>query len=172
MTRGCLAYNVSILRLLPQFKFFFLIFRKSLPLRGDALLIMKHAQKWAVWRFCVVNVCCSVLQCVAVCCSVLQCVAACCSVFQSVAVCSSVLRGGAWLIMKHAQKSALWLFYVVNVCCSVWQCAAVCCSVLQGGAWRIMKHAQKWAVWLFCVANVCCSIWQCLQRVAVCCSVL
>jgi len=28
----------------------------------------------------VVEVCCSVLQCVAVCCSVLQCVAVCCSV--------------------------------------------------------------------------------------------
>ena len=35
-----------------------------------------------------VEVCCSVLQCVAVCCSVLQCVAVCCSVC---AVCCSVL---------------------------------------------------------------------------------
>ena len=78
----------------------------------------------------VLNLCCSVLQCVAVCCSVLQCVAvrcsalqcvvvccmlqcvACCSVLQSVAVCCSVLQ-------------------CVAVCCSVLQCAAVCCSMLQ-----------------------------------------
>ena len=53
-----------------------------------------------------VQLCCSVLQCVAVCCSVLRCVAVCCSVLQCVAVC-------------------------VAVCCSVLQCVAVCCSVLQ-----------------------------------------
>jgi len=35
---------------------------------------------------CTLQVCCSVLQCVAVCCSVLQCVAVCCSVLQCVAV--------------------------------------------------------------------------------------
>ena len=34
----------------------------------------------------VLQVCCSVLQCVAVCCSVLQCVAVCCDVLQCVAV--------------------------------------------------------------------------------------
>jgi len=53
-----------------------------------------------------VEVCCSVLQCVAVCCTgVLHCVALCCSVLQ----------------------------WCVAVCCSgVLQCVAVvCCSVLQ-----------------------------------------
>jgi len=39
---------------------------------------------------CVLNVCCSVLQCVAVCCSVFQRVTVCCSVLQRVAVCCSV----------------------------------------------------------------------------------
>jgi len=58
------------------------------------------------------NLCCSVLQCVAVCCSVLQCAAVCCSALQCVAVCCSVLQ-------------------CVAVCCRVLQCAAVCCSVLQ-----------------------------------------
>ena len=48
-----------------------------------------------------VQMCASVLQCVAVCCSVIQCDAVCCSVLQCVAV-----------------------------CCSVLQCVAVCCSVL------------------------------------------
>ena len=37
-----------------------------------------------------VEVCCSVLQCVAVCCSVLQCFAVCCSVLQCFAVCCSL----------------------------------------------------------------------------------
>jgi len=57
------------------------------------------------------NVCCSVMQCVAVCCSVLLCVVVCCSVLQCVAECCSVLQ-------------------CVAVCCSVLQCVAVCCSVL------------------------------------------
>ena len=38
------------------------------------------------------DMCCSVLQCVAACCSVLQCVAVCCSVLQCVAACCSVLQ--------------------------------------------------------------------------------
>ena len=76
-----------------------------------------------------IEVCCSVLQCVAVCCSVLQCVAVslqcvavCCSVLQCVAVCCGELQR-------------------VAVCCSVLQCSSVlqcllqcitvCCSVLQ-----------------------------------------
>ena len=40
----------------------------------------------------ILQVCCSVLQCVAVCCSVLQCVAVCCRVMHCVAVCCSVLQ--------------------------------------------------------------------------------
>ena len=39
-----------------------------------------------------IDLCCSVLQCVAVCCRVVQCVAVCCSVLQCVAVCCNVLQ--------------------------------------------------------------------------------
>ena len=39
----------------------------------------------------VLQLCCSVLQCIAVCCNMLQHVAACISVLQCVAVCCSVL---------------------------------------------------------------------------------
>jgi len=72
---------------------------------------------------------CSVLQCVAVCCSVLQyvavlyiliCDAVCCSVLLSVAVCCSVL-----------QFVAVLYILIFDVCCSVLLSVAVCCSVLQ-----------------------------------------
>ena len=53
-----------------------------------------------------------VVQCVVVCCSVLQCVAVCCSVLQWVVVDCSVLQR-------------------VAACCSVLQRVAACCSVLQ-----------------------------------------
>ena len=59
------------------------------------------------WR--VLQMCCSVLQCIAVCCSVLQFVVVRCSVLQCVAVCCSV-------------------------CCKVLQCTAECCNVLQCAA--------------------------------------
>ena len=65
-------------------------------------------------HYCIWNLCCSVLQCVAVCCSVLQCVALRCRVLQCVAARFSVLQTVA-----------------VSVCCSVLQCVAVCCSALQ-----------------------------------------
>jgi len=67
----------------------------------------------------IIEVCCSVLQCVAVFYSVLQCVAMCCNVLQCVAVC--------WT-RSCASTSSL---RCVAVCCSVLQCVAVCCSVLQ-----------------------------------------
>ena len=48
---------------------------------------------WSKMRLEGLEVCCSVLQCVAVCCSVLQCVAMCCNVFQMrPEECCSVLR--------------------------------------------------------------------------------
>ena len=62
-----------------------------------------------------VDVCGSVMQCIAVCCSVLQCAAVCCSVLLCAAVYCVVSQCAA-------------------VCCSVLQCAAVCCSVLQCAA--------------------------------------
>ena len=53
------------------------------------------------------QVCCSVLQCVAGWCSVVRGGAGCCSLLQCVAECCRVLQG-------------------VAVCYSVWQCVAVC----------------------------------------------
>jgi len=75
-----------------------------------------------------VAVCCWVLQCIAVCCSplhidmwcsVLQCVAERCSVLQCVAVCCSPLHIDMWCVLQ-----------CVAECCSVLQCIAVCCSPL------------------------------------------
>jgi len=63
------------------------------------------------------QICCSVLQCIAVCCSVLQCVAVCYSVLQCVAVC--------WRSSLISRKTTM------CVVCSVLQCVAVCCSVFQ-----------------------------------------
>ena len=71
----------------------------------------------------VLQVYCSVLQCVPVCCSVLQYVAVCCIV----AVCHVIvsLEGcGLKLICCS-------MLQCVAVCCSVLQCVAVRCSVLQ-----------------------------------------
>jgi len=105
------------------------------------------------------EVCCSVLQCVAVCCSVLQCVAVCCSVLGCVLQCVAA----ALLDFSHSplaiakpysmplktlptcvvvrvlqcvlQCVVLWLLRTVGaVCCSVLQCVAVCCCVLQCAA--------------------------------------
>jgi len=71
------------------------------------------------------EVCCSVLQCVAVCCSVLQCVVVCCIVLQCVAACCIVLQ----CVALHGT-----VLQCNAVCCSVLQCVAVCCSVLQSCA--------------------------------------
>jgi len=83
--------------------------------------ILSEERAMAPW---LLQVCCSVLQCVVVCprrlrlclCDcwgvVLQCVAGWCIALQYVAVYYSVLQ-------------------CVAVCCSVLQCVAVCCSVLQ-----------------------------------------
>ena len=69
----------------------------------------------------VLQICCSVLQCVAVCCSVLQCVAACCKDLLCVAVRFSVLQGvaGCCCVLQR-----------VAACCSVLQHVAACCSIL------------------------------------------
>ena len=99
--------------------------------------------------YCIVLVCCSVLQyaplstrlehlldadisidlrhirfytCVAACCSMLQCGAMCCSVVQCVAVCCSVLQYAA------KSRSVSRLVNCVAVCCSVLQHVAVCRS--------------------------------------------
>ena len=84
-------------------------FTHSLHARTRTCIHVSVSMCWAVGRG-VVQVCCSVLQCVAVCCRVLQCVAECCSVLQCVAVCCSVLQ-------------------CVAVCCSMLQCVVLCCSV-------------------------------------------
>ena len=67
-----------------------------------------------------VQVCCSVLWCVAVLCCVLWCVVVCCSVVQCVAVLCSVL----WCVAVCFS-----VFQCVAVCCSVLQCCVVCCGV-------------------------------------------
>ena len=100
------------------------------------------------------QVCCSVLQCVAVCCSVLQYVAVCCSVLQCVAECCSFLKNakkGSGTIRQRCKRVAV-------CCCSVLQGVAGCCSVLQ--------------CVVTCVATcvvVRCSVLQCDSE---CCSVL
>ena len=124
------------------------------------------------------QVCCSVLQCVAVCCIVLQCDseylqcaddsaplfscrrdAVWCSVLQRVAVCCSMLAMRSLYLLR----SFLW------VCCIVLQRVAACCSVFP-----FVSNAQPvqptfiLAGVLQCRA-VCCSV---LWKVALCCSVL
>ena len=70
-----------------------------------------------------VEVCCSVLQCVAVCCSVLPCVSTHCN------TCSFMNSGAG------------------HVCCSVLQCVAVSCSVLQCGCfWKTPPSPTPWAM--------------------------
>jgi len=80
----------------------------------------------------VVEVCCSVLQCVvwqcvAVCCSVLQCVAVCC-----VAVCGGVLQcvvlqydNDAISANVRGSSSCRGVLQCVVLQCVVWQCMAV-----------------------------------------------
>ena len=80
----------------------------------------------------VLQVCCSVLQCVAVCCSVLQCVTVWCSVSQSVAVCCSVK---SVVLPCVAECVAVCVALCVAVSCSVCgnelQRVEMCCSVFQ-----------------------------------------
>ena len=57
-----------------------------------------------------------------VCCSVLQCVAVCCSVLQ---------RGADADVYADKQMPLASVLQCVAVCCSVLQCVAVCCCVLQ-----------------------------------------
>jgi len=74
-----------------------------------------------------VEVCCSVLQCVAV---LLQCVAVCCSVLQCVAVCYSVLQyccSVLQCVAVCASLESLVCCSIVSVCCSI---VAVCCSIV------------------------------------------
>ena len=98
------------------------------------------------------QVCCSVLQCVAVWWSVLRCVAVCCSVLQCVAgpICKSVISHAWmshvliewWMFSCHWGRSYMGCKCVasvlkcVAVCCSALQCVAVCCSMLQWVAVR------------------------------------
>jgi len=80
-----------------------------------------------------VEICCSMLQCVAVCCTVLRCGAVCCSVLHCAALCCSgtTLRcldlGG----LAKISEDSLVRWRSVAVCCGVVQCVAVWCSVLQ-----------------------------------------
>jgi len=100
----------------------------------------------------ILEVCCSVLQCVAVFCGVLQCVAVCCSVLHEVfSYCVCLFRRP--FVDAGFQRR-------VAVCCRVLQCVAVCCSVLQGvaGCRCVLR----------CGA-VCCGV---LQGVAVYCAVV
>ena len=65
------------------------------------------------------EVCCSVLRCVAVCCSVLQCVAVCCSALR----CNKsqkmrVVGDSTWCMVLQR----------VAVCCDVLQRVVVCCG--------------------------------------------
>jgi len=109
-----------------------------------------------------VEVCCSVLQCVAVCCSVLQWVAAfavCCSVLQCFAVFCSVLQCVAvcYSVLQY-----------VAVCCNMLKRAAVCCSTLTAAmhsARILLTHSGRVAKSTnlngMHVA-VCCSVLQCV----------
>jgi len=69
----------------------------------------------------VVELCCSVLQCVVVWCNALHCVAVCCRVLYCVAVCCSALQCDA--VPLHGVSVLLWR--CVAVCCRVLQCVAV-----------------------------------------------
>jgi len=64
-----------------------------LPYEGICKKTLEEG-KCAAACYSVIQMCCSVLQCVAVCCSVLQCIAVCCSVLQWVAVCCLLFYKG------------------------------------------------------------------------------
>ena len=75
-------------------------------LRGEVLklMLLKAGTSSSI------QVCCSVLRCLAECCSVLLCVAECCSVFVAVCCCALLC---------------------IAVCCRLLQSGAECCSVLK-----------------------------------------
>jgi len=116
------------------------------------------------------QVCCSILQCVAVCYCVLQCVAACCSMLQCVAVCCSVLQCVTYIahtdikrVSGDARKSQL-LNVPVNeghVTLFEAQRLPVCCSVLQ--YIRILSSSHEQSLPLAYMYTH--------LRVAVCCTV-
>ena len=96
-----------------------------------------------------VEVCCSVLQCVAECCRVSQCVEVCCNVLECVGVCWSVLECVA-VRCSVLQCVAVCgsVLECVGVCCSVLQCVAVCYCVLQCVAVTLQHTATRRATWL------------------------
>ena len=139
-----------------------------------------------------VEVCCSVLQCVALCCSVLQCglypnwhplpaypsllIAVCCSVVQCVAVWCSVMQCIAvWSHLRPAYPLVLCcsVLQLFAECCSVVQCVAVCCSVVCTPICIRYQHIHHSWVALCCMVLPCVAVcYSVLQCVAVCCSVL
>ena len=93
-----------------------------------------------------VAVCCSVMQCLAMSCSVLQCVVVCCSVLSCVAVCCSAHFYTIELSMEVCHRLVAYLGPGVVLCCSVLQRVAACFSVLQ--------RVFNWLVWIISQNNV------------------
>ena len=87
-----------------------------------------------------------------VCCSVLQCVAVCCRVMHYVAVCCSVLQ----CLRQVTYKCA--------VCCSVLQCVAVCCIVLQCVAVCCSVYVRSSTALTFEAADTCVAVINGLQK--------
>jgi len=115
-----------------------------------------------------VEVCCSVLQCVAVCC---RYVAVCCSVLHVAAqekredasplLCLYTLMLKCVLVCCNVLWCVAGVLQCVAVCCSVLQCVAACCSVAaqekREGASPMSVHIE---------VEVCCRVFTMLQCVA------
>jgi len=79
---------------------------------------------------CLIDVCCSVLQCAAVSFSVLQCAAMCCRVLQCVAVCCSVLQCAITPDCMHDRHECNTLQHTATHC-NILQHTAMHCITLQ-----------------------------------------
>jgi len=85
------------------------------------------------------QVCCSVLQCVAVCCSVLRCVAVCCGVLLQLAAGSTMCCSELWSVAACCSM----LQSVVTAQQQAAYCVAVCCRVLQRAAEFCYKLSRQ-----------------------------
>jgi len=118
----------------------------------------------------VLELCCSVLYCVAVRCSVLQCVAVCCSEMLCDAVCCSVLQCVVLCCSEHSLLLVLGahgtgaMLQCVVLCCSVLQCVAVRCCAMQCVAVYciVLQRAQPSSYprgsWYWSYVAVCCIV--------------
>ena len=121
--RVSLSVSLSLSRFLTVSWFLSLYLSLFSSVCLSRLISYKHTYTW----YCnddlsaLVQLHCSVLQCVAVCCSMSQCVTVCCSMSQCVAVCHSVLQ-------------------YVAMCCSVLQCVTACHS---SAITRALEQSQQ-----------------------------